>query len=255
MEEGRDALRAAVLLLEAPLAEEDGLRLGVGDHLAQLVLDARGELNLLQPALRHDAAVELRHGESSAQLVGGAGCEVLVRDGAADALARDGEREGREPRVLDEATRQLVLAGERHEVDVILELQLGRAELTPDALSQQQVGLGELDSEGDAPVHRLVQVHRPVCCEHAEPLMPLKLRQHRVDLHVALGPVHEDGLALVEEEHGVVDLCLAEDHLQDGAGGVAAELREVDHEHLLADHGGERVGQHGLARARGAVEE
>ena len=53
---------------------------------------------------------------------------------------------------------------------------------TPDALAQQQIGLGELDGERDAPVHRLVEVHRPVGREDAQPLVTLELGQHRVDL-------------------------------------------------------------------------
>ena len=36
-------------------------------------------------------------------------------------------------------------------------------------------------------------------------------------LQVSLGAIHEDRLALVEEEDRVVDLGLAEDELQDGA--------------------------------------
>ena len=36
-------------------------------------------------------------------------------------LARDADRERREPRVLDEAARQLELAREEHEVDVVRE--------------------------------------------------------------------------------------------------------------------------------------
>mmetsp|Transcript_24819 Transcript_24819/g.78687 ORF Transcript_24819/g.78687 Transcript_24819/m.78687 type:complete len:405 (-) Transcript_24819:550-1764(-) len=213
MEERGDALRAAVLLVEAPLAKQHRLRLGVGDHLAELVLDRGGQLHLLEPARRDDAAVHLGHREPPAQLVRRAGVQVRLRDLARGALPRDGQRQRRQPGVLDEAARQLELARERHEIDVVAERQLWRRHAPPDLLAQQQVGLGELDGEGDAPVHRLVQVHRPVGGEDAESLVPLELGEDGVDLQVALRAVHEDRLALVEEEDRVVDLGLAEDEL------------------------------------------
>ena len=75
------------------------------------------------------------------------------------------------------------------------------------------------------------------------------------DLQVALCAVHEDGLALVEEDDGVVDLGLAEDELQDGARRVGAERGEVDHQYLLPNERRERIGHHRLARAAGPVEE
>ena len=58
----------------------------------------------------------------------------------------------------------------------------GRPQRAPDALAQQQVGLGELDRERDPPVHRLVEVHRPVGREDAQPLVPLELGEHGVHL-------------------------------------------------------------------------
>ena len=119
-------LRAAVLLLEAPLAEEHRLRLRVVDHLLELLLDVLRQHHLLEPVLGHDAAVEVGHGEAAAQLVRGARVQVGHRHGRFEAVARDGNRERREPRVLDEAALQLVLAREQHVVHVGAELQLGR---------------------------------------------------------------------------------------------------------------------------------
>mmetsp|Transcript_39630 Transcript_39630/g.115694 ORF Transcript_39630/g.115694 Transcript_39630/m.115694 type:complete len:483 (-) Transcript_39630:382-1830(-) len=254
VEERRDALRLAVGLLEAPLAKEHGLRLLVVDHLPQLVLDRRGQHHLLEAVARHDAAVKVGHRQAAAQLMRRALVQVCLRHRRREALARDGEGERGEPRVLDEAARQLVLARERHVVDVGGELELGRVHRAPDALAQQLVGPRELDRERDAPVHRLVQVHRPVGGEHAEALVALELGEYGVDLHVSLGAVHEDRLALVKEEHGVVYLGLAEDELEHGARRVGAQLREVDHEHLLVDELGEGVGHHRLAGARRPVE-
>ena len=80
------------------------------------------------------------------------------------------------------AARHLVLPRQRHEVDVLRELELRRRHLPPDSLAQQQVRLRELDREGDPPVHRLVQVHRPVGREDAEALVALELGEHGVHL-------------------------------------------------------------------------
>mmetsp|Transcript_23786 Transcript_23786/g.60832 ORF Transcript_23786/g.60832 Transcript_23786/m.60832 type:complete len:546 (-) Transcript_23786:177-1814(-) len=255
VEQCRDALRSAVLLLEAPLAEEHRLRLRVVDHVPQLLLDGLGKHNLLEPVLRHDAAIKVGHGEATPQLVRGARMEVGHRDRRRKPVARDRDRQRREPRVLDEAALELVLAREQHEVDVAGKGQLRRCHRAPDLFTQQQVRLRELDGEGDAPVHRLVEVHRPIRRQDAQPFVPLELSEHRVDLHVPLGAVHKDGLTLVEEENGVVDLGLAEHELEDRAGRVGTEGGEVDHQHLLADERREGVRHHRLARSTRTVEE
>ena len=246
VEEGRDALGAPVLLLEAPLPKEDGLRLRVVDNLLEVLLHLLGEHHLLQAVLRHDAAIEIRHRQPAAQLVRRARVQVLHCHGRLEALTRAGDREGREPRVLDESSLQLVLAREQHEVDVRREGQLGRGHDAPDLLAEEEVGLGELDREGDAPVHGLVEVHRPVGREDTQPLVALELGEHRVHLHVALGAVHEDRLALVEEED-----CAPkrDDHDGRSKATVSSKAGPVS-EANWADDLSSRVGG-GLAAAKG----
>mmetsp|Transcript_55125 Transcript_55125/g.109461 ORF Transcript_55125/g.109461 Transcript_55125/m.109461 type:complete len:302 (+) Transcript_55125:841-1746(+) len=213
VEEGRDALRPAVLLLEAPLAEEHCLRLGKVDNVLELLLDLRRQDHLLQAVLRHDPAVEVGHRQPTSKLMRRSRMQVCHGERWGLAIAGHRNREGGEPSVLDKAALKLVLAREQHEIDVVCEREFGRCHRSPNALAKQQVGLSELDSQRDAPVHRLVQVHRSVGGEDAKALMPLELRQDGVDLQIALGTIHEDALTLVKEQDRVVDLSLAEDEL------------------------------------------
>jgi hypothetical protein len=68
----------------------------------------------------------------------------------------------------------------------------------------------------------------PVGGEDREPVVALELGEHHVDTVRAGLAGHEDGLALVEEEDGVVDLGLTEDELDDRARLVVPQVWEVD---------------------------
>mmetsp|Transcript_7966 Transcript_7966/g.17830 ORF Transcript_7966/g.17830 Transcript_7966/m.17830 type:complete len:248 (+) Transcript_7966:578-1321(+) len=134
VEQGTDPLCAAVLLLEPPLPKENGLRLRVVYDLLELVFELRRQDDTLQTLLRHNPSIEVRHGQPAPQLVRRPGVQIRLRHSGSGSLPGHGEGESRDPRVLDEATRQLVLAGQGHVVDVVGESQLWRRHRAPDPL-------------------------------------------------------------------------------------------------------------------------
>mmetsp|Transcript_17171 Transcript_17171/g.34814 ORF Transcript_17171/g.34814 Transcript_17171/m.34814 type:complete len:232 (+) Transcript_17171:1015-1710(+) len=168
---------------------------------------------------------------------------------------RDCKIQRRQPGVLDESPRQFILQGEFWQVDVVRETQLGRSQCTPDALSQEVVWFFELHGEGDAPVHGLVKVVGPVGCKNRESVVSLQLGEDCVDCHWEPLSGHEDGLALVKEHNGVVDLRLSEHHFHDGPSRVVPQVREVDQQNLFPQTTRKGICQHRLASPRRAPEQ
>mmetsp|Transcript_50745 Transcript_50745/g.156643 ORF Transcript_50745/g.156643 Transcript_50745/m.156643 type:complete len:945 (-) Transcript_50745:605-3439(-) len=259
-------LLVPVALVESPLRVERVARLGEFHDLLELLERLRGQHDVLEAAARRDIRrlVLVREGggvgglEEAAHLRLGAVHEVVHRHRRLVAvLARHGGGERGEHGVLDEAAAELVVEGDGVDAHVVGDLELVGQVRAPDALAHLVVGQGELDHQGDAAVHRLVDRLRPVRREDHDAVVALKLREDGREHRVAVARL-EDGLALIKEDDGVGELRLAEDeahHVAALRGAQLPEVLDVDRQDLLAEVLRHRVGEHRLAGAARTVEQ
>ena len=150
----------------------------------------------------------------------------------------------------------LTLHGELVEVDGVGEWDLvGRGELLPDLAALLDVWRRQLEDTRQPPVHRLLEVLRPVRGEEDDALEALNLGQQLRHLGGAAGATRgKERLALIEEDDCVAQLRLAQDGLRRDAA-LGAQQGEVDKEDLLSEHLGHPVGRHGLPAAARPAEQ
>ena len=168
----------------------------------------------------------------------------------------DGFRDGHEDRVLDVATGHVVAIGQDLQVHVVAQGGLGGQVAPPDLEAGLAVGLGEASLDQDPSVQGLVQDLREIGGQDRHPLEALDLREQQGHEAVAHAPVAEDQLALVEEEHRVLEPRLPEQGRQEAVRLAALqEGRDVHVEDALAHVVCHRVRGHGLAGAGTPVEQ
>src|SRR6266568_1777729 len=139
-----------------------------------------------------------------------------------DAAVRGGEKRRVEDDVLDVAPRERQVRRQKIEIHVARAGCARRKQLTPDLPALPDIGERELDDELQPPQKRLVHVPFQVRRQDSDALVGLDALQQVTDLDVGvaivrvfhLGPLSEQCVRLVEQQHRATPLGFAKDPSQ-----------------------------------------